>query len=147
MNLGLNLKHNDFSTLFYIALVTTCANEQRYSTGENIFFGFAETIRGVSKQAELFLRRTGTFRIEKPGIYLVSTYMQINDKNGNFAFRVHKNDTIIGEGFMEFSGASLTFFEHFEINDILYVEAYQSFYVYGRGNRRSCMSLLQLTVE
>jgi len=88
------------------------------------------------------IRNTGIFTCEKPGLYLISVFIQTNAKHSRYYVR--KNNNEIADGYSSitdyYETTSVTVIEHLTVHDTISVTG--ELYVFS--SHESCLTILQI---
>ncbi|XP_071171944.1 myosin-J heavy chain-like [Mytilus edulis] len=124
--------------------VTACALDKTYSSGEKVLFPYVHTSFGVTDSVTTSMKSTGIFKCEKPGLYLLSSFIMTNT-NGWYYLR--KNGDVVAFGYFSLNGnyqtSTIVQLILLSVNDTLFIENAVSKRIVG--DRYSCISILQLT--
>ncbi|CAG2192381.1 unnamed protein product [Mytilus edulis] len=124
--------------------VTACALDKTYSSGEKVLFPYVHTNLGVTDSVTSSMKSTGIFKCEKPGLYLVSSFIMTNT-NGQYYLR--KNGNVVAYGYFSLNGnyqtSTIVQLILLSVNDTLYIQNGEIKRIFG--DLYSCISILQLT--
>lgn len=137
------------SFVLFVAAFTVCTKGQLFTSRSIITFPNIQTRYGVSDSALSDFGKSGKFRCEKAGLYLISGYIMI-ETTGTVRLDFYNNDKRIvllyftSNAQRTFQTGSILTLQYLNIHDTLYIKAGNDALIAG-GEPYSCISLMQLT--
>lgn len=142
------------SFFLFVAALTSCVHSSAnvYTGGSIIPFSNVRTRFGISDSIVTTFSRSGNFKCEKPGLYLISAFL-MTDSTGYQRFNFYRNnDNVVaffasvnsGSGSSNYQTSTFLILQYLDTNDSLYIKPEQNGKIWG-DNLYSCISFLQLT--
>lgn len=130
--------------LISVAMTTCYDNAKPLAVGEIVIFKEFYTLNGINSTAKEKIANSGKFTCEKPGLYLIATFIMTDTDQA--VLLVYKNDNMINRihAYYSTSGhyqtGTMVFLDNLKQHDTISIRAYEQLTV----RYQSCFSVLQI---